>query len=105
MKAFTVMWRTIRALYEDLLLWVWLSVLWWIGGLPGAASGAGDSRHPQCRQPRRQLSAGRERILLGRGESDDRKELVIAGHKPTLDRWSRSEHPLLRGQYRQVGPT
>ena len=31
MKAFTVMWRTIRALYEDLLLWVWLSVLWWIG--------------------------------------------------------------------------
>ncbi len=31
MKAFTVMWRTIKALYEDLLLWVWLSVLWWIG--------------------------------------------------------------------------
>ena len=31
MKAFTVMWRTIKALYEDLLLWVWLSVLWWVG--------------------------------------------------------------------------
>ena len=34
MKAFTVMWRTIKALYEDLLLWVWLSVLWWAGVAP-----------------------------------------------------------------------
>lgn len=34
MKAFTVMWRTIKATYEDLLLWVWLSVLWWIGTVP-----------------------------------------------------------------------
>lgn len=31
MKAFTVMWRIIKATYEDLLLWVWLSVLWWVG--------------------------------------------------------------------------
>ena len=44
MKAFTVMWRTIKALYEDLLLWVWLSVLWWVGvflALPAAPVTAG----------------------------------------------------------------
>ena len=38
------MWRTIKALYEDLLLWVWLSVLWWVGVflvLPAAPVTAG----------------------------------------------------------------
>jgi uncharacterized membrane protein YesL len=31
MKAFTVMGRTFKALYDELFLWVWLSVLWWVG--------------------------------------------------------------------------
>lgn len=33
MKAFVVMWRTIRALYDELFLFVWLSLLWWAGTL------------------------------------------------------------------------
>jgi uncharacterized membrane protein YesL len=31
MKAFTIMGRTFKALYDELFLWVWLSVLWWVG--------------------------------------------------------------------------
>ena len=31
MKAFLVMGRTFKALYDELFLWVWLSALWWIG--------------------------------------------------------------------------
>lgn len=31
MKAFLVMGRSLKALYDELFLWVWLSVLWWIG--------------------------------------------------------------------------
>lgn len=31
MKAFLVMGRTLKALYDELFLWVWLSVLWWVG--------------------------------------------------------------------------
>lgn len=31
MKAFPAMWRTIKVLYDELFLWVWLSVLWWVG--------------------------------------------------------------------------
>lgn len=31
MKAFTVMGRTIKAVYEELFLCVYLSVLWWVG--------------------------------------------------------------------------
>lgn len=33
MKAFPAMWRTIKVLYDELFLWVWLSVLWWAGTL------------------------------------------------------------------------
>ncbi|HRJ45266.1 MAG: hypothetical protein KJZ86_14505 [Caldilineaceae bacterium] len=31
MKAFPAMWRTFKVLYDELFLWVWLSVLWWVG--------------------------------------------------------------------------
>jgi uncharacterized membrane protein YesL len=31
MKAFLVMGRSLKALYDELFLWVWLSVLWWVG--------------------------------------------------------------------------
>jgi hypothetical protein len=31
MKAFIVMGRSLKALYDELFLWVWLSVLWWVG--------------------------------------------------------------------------
>ena len=31
MKAFTVMGRTIKAVYEELFLCVYLSLLWWLG--------------------------------------------------------------------------
>ncbi|MBI1299419.1 hypothetical protein GC175_31205 [bacterium] len=31
MKAFLVMGRTFKALYDELFLWVWLSALWWLG--------------------------------------------------------------------------
>ncbi len=31
MKAFPAMWRTMKVLYDELFLWVWLSVLWWVG--------------------------------------------------------------------------
>jgi hypothetical protein len=31
MKAFLVMGRTFKALYDELFLWVWLSALWWVG--------------------------------------------------------------------------
>jgi len=44
MKAFSSMWRTIKVLYDELFLWVWLSVLWWAGTLlilPAAPVAAG----------------------------------------------------------------
>jgi len=44
MKAFPAMWRTIKVLYDELFLWVWLSVLWWIGTvlvIPAAPVAAG----------------------------------------------------------------
>jgi len=44
MKAFPAMWRTIKVLYDELFLWVWLSVLWWVGTvlvLPAAPVAAG----------------------------------------------------------------
>jgi uncharacterized membrane protein YesL len=44
MKAFLVMGRSFKALYDELFLWVWLSVLWWIGTvliLPAAPVMAG----------------------------------------------------------------
>ena len=31
MKAFTIMGRAIKAVYEELFLCVWLSILWWVG--------------------------------------------------------------------------
>lgn len=31
MKAFPMMWRTLKALYDELFLFVWLSLLWWVG--------------------------------------------------------------------------
>ncbi len=31
MKAFLVMGRSLKALYDELFLWVWLSALWWLG--------------------------------------------------------------------------
>lgn len=31
MKAFIVMGRSLKAIYDELFLWVWLSVLWWVG--------------------------------------------------------------------------
>ncbi len=34
MKAFRVIWRAIRLVYEDLLLYVVLSALWWLGAAP-----------------------------------------------------------------------
>ena len=30
-RSFTVLWKTIRSVYEDLFNFVWLSVLWWLG--------------------------------------------------------------------------
>lgn len=30
-RSFTVLWKTIRSVYEDLFLFVWMSVLWWVG--------------------------------------------------------------------------
>lgn len=30
-RAFTVFWKAIRSVYEDLFNFVWLSVLWWLG--------------------------------------------------------------------------
>lgn len=44
MKAFPAMWRTLKVLYDELFLWVWLSVLWWAGTLlilPAAPVAAG----------------------------------------------------------------
>jgi len=44
MKAFPAMWRTFKVLYDELFLWVWLSVLWWAGTiliLPAAPVAAG----------------------------------------------------------------
>lgn len=44
MKAFPAMWRTFKVLYDELFLWVWLSVLWWVGTvliLPAAPVAAG----------------------------------------------------------------
>jgi uncharacterized membrane protein YesL len=44
MKAFPAMWRTIKVLYDELFLWVWLSILWWVGTvlvLPAAPVAAG----------------------------------------------------------------
>ncbi|RLT38244.1 MAG: hypothetical protein DWI57_12365 [Chloroflexi bacterium] len=38
------MWRTLKVLYDELFLWVWLSVLWWAGTLlilPAAPVAAG----------------------------------------------------------------
>lgn len=31
MKAFLVMGRSLKAIYDELFLWVWLSALWWLG--------------------------------------------------------------------------
>ncbi|MCB0116089.1 MAG: hypothetical protein KDD84_18445 [Caldilineaceae bacterium] len=31
MKAFIVMGRSLKAIYDELFLWVWLSALWWLG--------------------------------------------------------------------------
>jgi uncharacterized membrane protein YesL len=44
MKAFPIMWRAIKAVYDELLLLVGLSVLWWVGTLlilPAAPATAG----------------------------------------------------------------
>lgn len=44
MKAFPAMWRTFKVLYDELFLWVWVSVLWWAGTLlvlPAAPVAAG----------------------------------------------------------------
>lgn len=44
MLAFPAMWRTLKVLYDELFLWVWLSVLWWVGTvlvLPAAPVAAG----------------------------------------------------------------
>lgn len=31
MKAFAATWRALRGLYDELFLYIWLSVLWWVG--------------------------------------------------------------------------
>ena len=31
MLAFPAMWRTLKVLYDELFLWVWITILWWLG--------------------------------------------------------------------------
>lgn len=41
MKAFSVLWTSIKTIYDELFLYVWLSMLWWAGPVLSVSAGAG----------------------------------------------------------------